>query len=259
MFRREGKHFATLVALAVAVTAPILQAQAPAAADIEPDAIAALKKMGAYLHTLKVFQLRADTYKEEVFVDGQKIQFASSVDLLARSPDRFRARVDSDREDRLYLYDGKSFTLYHPRVNYYATVPAPPTVAELINRLEEKYGMDFPLADLFRWGGPHSSEEQITVASDIGPSEVDGLTCEHYAFRQPGLDWQVWIQLGDYPLPRKLILTTMTDEARPQYSAVYTWNLAPSFNEEAFRFEPPHGAHKIVIAEAPSASREERK
>ena len=76
------------------------------------------------------------------------------------------------------------------------------------------------------------------------------MTCEQYAFRQEGLDWQLWMQQGDYPLPRRLVITTLTDEARPQYSSVLTWNLAPSFNEEAFKFDPPKDAQKIVLAQA---------
>ena len=89
---------------------------------------------------------------------------------------------------------------------------------------------------------------------DVGASEVGGVTCEHYAFRQPGIDWQLWIQLGDFPLPRKLILTTLTDDARPQYSSILDWNLAPSFNEAAFEFDPPPDAHKIVLAEESAQS-----
>jgi hypothetical protein len=83
----------------------------------------------------------------------------------------------------------------------------------------------------------------------VGPSAIDGVTCGHYAFRQDGLDWQVWIQQGDHPLPRRVVLTTMTDEARPQFSATYTWNLAPSFNDAAFTFAPPTGAGRVVLAE----------
>jgi hypothetical protein len=104
------------------------------------------------------------------------------------------------------------------------------------------------MADLFRWGDTVSSET-ITAAVDLGPSTVDGVTCEHYAFRQEGLDWQIWIQLGDFPLPKRLILTTTTDEARPQYTVTYRWNLAPSMNEAAFVFNPPAGAQRIVFAE----------
>ena len=89
---------------------------------------------------------------------------------------------------------------------------------------------------------------------DLGPSAVEGTTCQHYAFRQDDIDWQIWIQKGEYPLPRKLVITTKTDEARPQHTAVYTWNLAPSFNDAAFTFDPPAGAGKVVLAEIKAAA-----
>jgi hypothetical protein len=75
------------------------------------------------------------------------------------------------------------------------------------------------------------------------------VTCQQYAFRQDGLDWQIWIQNGDFPLPRKVVLTTTTDDARPQYVATYTWNLAPSFSNDAFTFTPGKDAKRITIAQ----------
>jgi hypothetical protein len=110
-----------------------------------------------------------------------------------------------------------------------------------------------PLIDLFAWGTDQSRLSDITSAMDLGPSPVEGTTCEHYALRQPGLDWQVWIQNGDFPLARKLVLTTLTDDARPQYTAVLTWNLAPSFNDATFTFEPPPGALPIVLEKLAAA------
>ena len=68
----------------------------------------------------------------------------------------------------------------------------------------------------------------LTGAKDIGPSEWAAPPASSMPFDK-GVDWQLWIQSGDFPLPRKVVLTTTTDEARPQYSATYTWNLAASF------------------------------
>jgi len=119
-----------------------------------------------------------------------KYASAAVTDLLAQRPDRFRAEVNGDRQSRPYLYDGREFTLFARRVGYYATVPAPPTTGELVDRLGEKYGIGLPLVDLFLWGGPKWNPKDVTAASDIGPSAVEGVTCEHYPFRQSGVDWQ---------------------------------------------------------------------
>jgi hypothetical protein len=218
--------------------------------DINSDAVTALNNMGTYLRTLKAFQVQAVTTKDDVLDNGELIQFDTNVNLLARMPDRLRVEVTSSRQHRLYFYDGTNFTLYAQRVNYYATVPAPATVGKLADVLNDKYGIELPLEDLFYWGGPQSKIGEIKGAIDVGPSDVGGVTCEHYAFRQPGLNWQIWIQQGDYPLPRKLVISTLTDEARPQYSSVLQWSLAPSFNEAAFVFDPPTDAQKIVFANA---------
>lgn len=232
-------------------TAAISPVEIPA---VDPEATAALDRMGAYLRTIQALQVEVATEREEVLENGQKVQREEVVNLLARKPDRLRVDVSSDRKERLFFYDGKQLTLWAPRVKYYASVPAPPTIGELAKALEEKYGIELPLVDLFRWGSADASGAAITAAVDLGPGTIGGTTCQHYAFRQEGLDWQIWIQKGEYPLPRKLVLTTTTDDARPQYQATYSWNLAPSFNDAAFTFDPPADAQRIVIAEvAPEA------
>lgn len=216
---------------------------------VDPDAVEALNKMSAYLKTLKSFQVISNVTNDDVLDDGEIIQHTSKVDLLAAKPDRLRVEVTSDDRHRLYLYDGKDFTVWARLVNYYATVHAPGTIGQLLDVAYEKYDIHLPLFDLFRWGDNDEGVKKLTSAVDIGPSSVEDVTCEHYAFRQPGVDWQIWIQLGEFPLPRKLVIRTLSDEARPQHSDVLTWNLAPSFNDAAFIFTPPPDAKKIVLAQ----------
>lgn len=225
---------------------------------IDPDAMAALNKMGAYLRTLKSFQVKADVTTDDVLDDGQAIQFSSKVDLVVARPNRMRVEVNDDDGHRFFFFNGKDFTLYGQVAGFYATVPAPPTLAKLTEDLSSKYGIELPLVDLFYWGTDDAAVKKIKSAVDIGPSNVEGVTCEQYAFRQEGIDWQIWIQLGEFPLPRKLVIQTLTDEARPQHSDVLTWNLAPSFSEDAFTFVPPEGVGRITIAEIQAKSAEKK-
>ena len=206
--------------------------------------------MGDYLRTLKSFQIRSVTSRDEVLDDGQNVEFDGIVDMIVERPNRLRAEVTSDKQQRIYFYNGSSLSIFAPRVNYFATLPAPPTIRELADTLTSKYDIELPLVDLFYWSDRKSTDD-IVSATDLGASQVDGVTCQHYAFRQEGADWQVWIQLGDYPLPRKLVIRTTTDEARPRFASVMTWNLAPSFNAAAFTFVPPADAHKIAMAQVP--------
>ena len=230
-----------------------------AADRIDANAIAALQKMGAYLRTLKAFGVHATVTTEDVMEDGEKIQRSNVTDLIAVRPNKMRVDIADQRQPRTLYYDGKMFTMWAPRVKYYATAAAPATIIDLVDTLDAKFDIEVPFVDLFRWGTPESDVADITDASDIGPVAINGVTCEQYAFRQKGLDWQVWIQNGDYPLPLKLVLTTTTDEARPEHSSLYTWNLAPSYNDKAFVFDPPADAKKITFAEVAAARAAEKK
>jgi hypothetical protein len=214
-------------------------------AEVSLEAIKALERMGTYLRTLKSFQVQSHMTRDELLDDGQRITFGGTIDLLLQRPNRFRAEVTTDKQQRFYFYDGKSFTLFARLLKVYTTVAAPQTLGALADELSDKYGLEVPLADLFHWG--ERTSDAIVGAVEVGPSQIGGTTCQHYAFRQEGVDWQVWIQQGDFPLPRKLVITTTSDDARPQYTSVMNWNLAPSYNDAAFTFVPPKDARSIAI------------
>jgi hypothetical protein len=227
-------------------------ADAKAASQIDPGAMEALNKMGTYLRSLKAFQVDSEVTHDDVLDDGEIVTDGRSNTLLAVRPNLLRAELKGDHRDASLFYDGKNFTVYGKVDNFYATVPAPPTIGEMIKQVDAKYGIEIPLVDLFLWGTDDSAVKRITAADDLGPASVQGITCEHYIFRQEGIDWQIWIQLGDYPLPRKFIIRTLTDEARPQHTSTLVWNLAPSYNEAAFTFDPPSDAHRIPLQDVKS-------
>jgi hypothetical protein len=82
---------------------------------------------------------------------------------------------------------------------------------------------------------------------NAGQDFIDNDLCDHYAFRQGKIDWQIWITAGSKPLPRKIVIMNRGDEARPQSVSLLEWNLKPTFKESAFRFAPPTGATLVEI------------
>jgi hypothetical protein len=233
--------------------------QAKSATDIDVKAIDALKAMGVYLRTLKASGLRSETTTDEVLDNGQKVQFGGTVDYLVRKPNAMRAEVVSDRKRRQYFYDGKTVTVYGPANRYYASTAAPPTITELLQFLDQKYDLDLPLADLFLWGTDKDGLDDIKSAINIGPSRIGGVDTDHYVFRQADVDWQIWIERGKTPLPRKLVITTTSEPTQPQYVAVLKWDLNPKLNDKTFTFVPPKGAQKIVLATAEALAAEKKK
>jgi hypothetical protein len=233
---------------APAQAAPAQQATAPTPA-VDPEAMAALRRMGAYLRTLQSFEVQTNTTIDVVMEDdGQKLQFDGAGLYRVRRPNAFFIEQRTDRRHRQYIYDGTTFTVYSPRMHYYAQVAAPGTIIETINMAEERYNVFLPLTDLFYWGTPEDESEDITSAQRIGFARVGGVETDQYAFQQGDIDWQVWIQRGDRPLPLKMVLTSRHIEGDPQFSSVLRWNLNPRFEAAAFRFTPNAEARRIQIA-----------
>ena len=240
--------------LAMSVAAPDANAQsAPAGAAqaaagaVDQASIQALKDMGAYLQTLTRFRVSSELTGERVLADGQKLQHSATADMDVERPNKLRALMHSARSERQLFYDGKTVTLFTPAQKYYSTVEFSGTLGDLINRLRERYGVEVPLSDLFLRGTPAAPLDKIVSAMNAGQDFVDDDLCDHYAFRQANADWQIWISTGSKPLPRKVVITNRTDEARPQSVSLIDWNLKPGFKDSVFKFTPSKGASKIEI------------
>lgn len=264
--RRKGSFGAALAVLcvpAIACAAPDQAGSPPpaatrAAAAVQPQALAALEKMGRYLRGLKNFTVQGESTLELVTEDGQKLQFPGTVQYKVRAPNGLQLDIRSDRKERQLFYDGKTLTVYGPRNKYYASVEAPPTIAELLSNAADRYGIELPLADLFLWGTDKAPVSALTSAVFVGPARIDGTVTEHYAFRQPGVDWQVWIENGARPLPRRLVITTTDDAAQPQYASTLKWNTDAKLGDSAFTFTPPKDAHRIELVEVDVVAIEEK-
>jgi len=241
-----------LLTAATALAAPPALGQATSLKS--PEALAALDKMGAALRTHQMVNVHADITAEDALNSGEKLQYSGTVDIVARRPNLMKLAVRMGTSERVFYYNGKTLTTTSPNLGYYASVPAPATIAETLKMAEERYGVEVPLADLFAWGTDPAQAAKLTSAFKAGEETIGGQTCDHYAMRQPGADWQLWIRQGDDALPCKLVITTRADPALPQYSAVYRWSDEPPPEAAAFTYTPPAGSTMITMGTIKPAS-----
>src|SRR3954468_5194426 len=221
----------------------------PAVANApDPAAVAALKRMSEYLAAQQGFELTSDATLDVVTDSGQKLQIDGTVHYKVKKPG-IRMELVSDLKTRTYYYDGRQFTIYAPKLGYYATMAAPPTNRAFLKSLYDKYGIELPLEDLFRWSdGDESDVRALTAGYSAGTATIDGVETDHWAFRQGDYDWEVWIQKGDQPLPRKITIVDRTDPAMPGYTARLTWTLNPTFAADDFTYTPDPKSVHIQLA-----------
>jgi hypothetical protein len=233
-----------LAALSVIIALPRTSRAAPAKekVEIDPKALATLARTTAYLRSLSAFKISAEVTRDEVVLDDFKLQRASKVEVSVRRPDRLRAEVSGDQGARLFVYDGKRLNVYAKDESYYGSFEAPPSVREMLDTATQQQDVEMPLVDVIYTAMGGELIEGLLDADQVGLSVVDGTECVQLAFRGPKVDWQLWVEQGSKPVPRKLVITTTDDPTRPQYSVIMHWDTAPSLSDERFTFSPPEGA-----------------
>jgi len=217
---------------------------------IEDGAIDALKDMSNYLMTAKTLGLVSQATRDVVTNDGQRIQLEGTATYKIRRPG-FVIDYVSDIKSRRFIYDGKNFTVYSPKLGFYATAPAPGTNKEVLDTIYSKFGIALPLEDLFRWGSDGANAARVQAlrsAYKVGEATLDGVPTDHFAFREDDVDWEVWIQQGDQPLPLKLVIVDRNDPAKPAFSTRLKWQINPTFTDADFAFVPDANAKRIQLA-----------
>ena len=222
---------------------------APAAAQvISPEAQAVLDRMTAFLKAQNSFSIDSQSTRDDVVAFGYKIQDNEHATLTAQRTNKLRVEVSGDDRNRLFIYDGATLTMYAPDDEAYTQVKAPDTIGKLVDRLLGA-GIEMPMIDMLYQIYDGSLTEAVRGGVLVGDSNIDGSDCDHLAFRQGNIDWQLWVEKGDKPLPRRLLVTTRYEVGEPQFQVTMRWNLKPKIDASTFVFTPPKGVNKIPIVD----------
>jgi hypothetical protein len=132
----------------------------------------------------------------------------------------------------------------------YGTAHTSGALDEAMDVASERFGIAMPLEDFIRSDPYKDLLRKATSGADIGPVSVMGVPCEHLAFTQDNIDWQIWIENGARPIPRKFVITYKDERDSPQYTAIFSnWDFATKLPDFVFKFEAPSGASKIKVKE----------
>jgi hypothetical protein len=218
-------------------------AQAP---GLDAEAQRILKTSTDFVASQKRFGLEARNSLEVVLTSGQKIEFNHTARQSVQRPNKMRAERTGDLIQQLFVYDGRSLTLQNLQGGFYATVPAPDTLEGMLDFARSSLDIVAPASDLIYSNAYEILMDGVTEGMVVGKAVIEGVRCDHLAFRAPHVDLQVWVQEGAQPLPRRFVITTRDMPNAPQFSVTITkWDLQPKFSAQTFSFVPPRAAKKV--------------
>jgi hypothetical protein len=228
---------------------------APGSQLVDARADDLVRKMGAWLVANPALTIEAEEVYDEVPPHSPRQQLTSVRRVSLQRPDRLAGDATGDAIDRAFFYDGRTLSLYDRAQNVWTSGAVPPTIDGALDFVLEETGTIVPLADLL-YADPYGRlMGSVQRGTYLGIHDVDGVPCHHLAFEQATVDWQLWIEAGAQPAPRKLVISYKTEDEVPQYAAtIRRIQAVPTLPDALFRFTPPAGATRvevIAVDEAP--------
>lgn len=213
------------------------------------DAEAILDAMATFLSKAQRFSMTIRTGYDAVQASGQKIEFNEERKILISRPDYFRSDIrQSDGDSGVVVFDGKAVTVFNANDNVYAKLERTGSVDDTIRYIVGELGMRVPLARLLVTTLPAELKRSVISADYVEKNTLTEVPMDHIAAQTRDVNFQVWVDAGEKPLPRRVVITYKHAAGQPQFWAeLSNWNFAPEVSDELFRFTPPAGAEQIPV------------
>jgi len=236
--------------VAITLTLAVIVTALPPAHAQEDSARKILKAMSEYVGSQKSISATFDSDIEVITTSLQKIQFTNSGQLQMVRPNKLRASRAGGYTDVDLVFDGTTTSVLDRHNNIFTEINSPGSTDQLVDRLRDDFHVAIPGADLILTNSYDRLIEDVLEAKHIGQGVIDGVECEHLAFRNTDTDWQIWVESGPRPIPRKYVITNKAVSSGPQYTLrIKNWTADAPINAETFVFKAPSGAKKVDVKE----------
>jgi hypothetical protein len=244
----EKKGFTVPNQAATKPATPVAKpAYVPAPAPVvEQYALDRLKQMSDKLVASKAFSYRSKSAIDLQSETGQFVTFFTEAEVALQRPNKLHANISGDLPHIQIYFDGTKASAIDVDNNIYAVSTPLANIDEMLNYLMTKARISFPSADIM-YSDPYAvMTKNLTDATVVGDSMVNGVPSEHFTYREPAIDWEIWIAKGENALPMRLAMTYKQVESHPGFLVEFTdWKLNPKLKANTFEFKVPVDAKQI--------------
>ena len=188
--------------LAVGLSSCSTTPQAP----IDTKAASVLQVMSDKLAAAKTLRVSATRDASPGFHAGYKMAEKTKVSVALQRPNKINAVSDSNLGKRLVCYDGSTVTFADVSGGTHAQLKAATDIDSTARALVNTYSVMPPLVELLANNPKAFLLEGVTEGECKGTEVIAGVTCDHLAFKQSELSWELWVNTTDH-LPKKMVIT----------------------------------------------------
>jgi len=227
---------------------------------LSKEALEILVHMTDFVATAPAFTMIGDGGNEERQEDGQLLEFGGQITLAIQRPSKANLRIDTrDGANATLVLDGEAILVYSVKDNMYVydTTRQPGDINTSLDLLAAQFGVPRQLG-FFLSEDLTASLSRAKSGYRVGESTIAGVACDHLALRNEKLDVQIWIEKGDEPVPRRIVITHKELQGHPRVWVNFTeWDFSPELSERVFTHSPPQDAERVdFLADMPGKESE---
>lgn len=216
------------------------------AGEHDERAIEVLKAWNNYQATLNAVVIRGTSLQDARLGAGLVVSNSEEITVSLKKPASLHLKqFDGVNTMEIFFHNGQ-LTTFDSGLGYYAQADVPKDLGAALDFSLEEMGVDAPLMDLVR---ANVFDQLAEIADSIlylsDQSLVAGAYCHQIAIRGTDLDVQLWIQKGEIPVPRRIMITNKWEGGAPRFVAEMDWTTAAKIDDSEFVFKAPEGARQI--------------
>lgn len=217
---------------------------------IDEKAIQILTNMSDYLSQAKTMSFKAEIAFDQSLASGPKARSNRTSVFLLRRPKELRVlSIAADGAARTAWFDGSRLTIFFRAKRQYTSIELKGGTDALLDRLIGKYELELPLAHLLLSDLSAKVKTSLISAAYMGEVLIDGVNCHHVMFESKDAQWEMWIEAGITPLPRRFDRMLLNQKGKAQFSAkLNTWKINPPTGPKDFTPEIPYQTDKIPFS-----------
>jgi hypothetical protein len=216
--------------------------------ELSAKAFEILTRSTDYVSALPAFFLAGKIVHEELGRDGHLLEFGSDIDSTIQRPAKAKLHIKSrDGTVSTLVLNGESLSILAVvnQTYLYDMTEQPGDINKSLNGLAAELGVPRQMKYFF--------SEDLTAALSratsgyyVGEARINGVMCDHLAFRDDTRDIQVWISQGATPLPQRIVLRYRLAKGQPQvWIEISEWDLKPKLKKNTFKLTLPKQAERI--------------
>lgn len=222
---------------------------APAVESNHSDsALKILSGMTQFIEAAPAFSVKGKLGGDLLLENGQLAEYGSTFTAVLSRPAKLYLFMNSrDGSETTTVFDGEAITVAasNDGRHIYDTMPQPGDVNESLDFIASQTGVPRQLNYIL--------SNQITkvlngvqTAFSLGKSTIGDVLCVHLVVRSETKDGQVWIERGDEPTPRRILITHRNKPGLLRFWIQFDeWVFSPEFPESTFKYTPPEDAIKF--------------